>query len=46
MLFKGIQFCIPRGSMSDNIMKQKHSGGLAGHFRIDKIVKLVVDRYY
>ena len=32
MLFKGSQLCIPRSSMRENLMKEKHSGGMAGHF--------------
>jgi hypothetical protein len=32
LLFKGSQLCIPRCSMRDNLLKEKHSGGLAGHF--------------
>ena len=46
MLFKGIQLCIPRGSMRENIMKEKHSGGLVGHFGIDKTVKLILKSYF
>ena len=30
MFFKGIHLFIPRGSMSLNLIKEKHSGGLAG----------------
>ena len=44
MLFKGIQLCIPRCSMSLNLIKEKHCGGLAGHFGIDKTLNLV--KYY
>jgi hypothetical protein len=36
LLFKGSQLCIPRFSMRDNLLKEKHSGGLAGHFGHDK----------
>ena len=32
MLFKGIQLCIPRSSMRENLIKEKHSGGMARHF--------------
>ena len=46
MLFKGIQLCILRGSMREDIIKEKHSGGLAGHFGIDKLVKLIFGRYF
>ena len=31
-LFKGNQLCIPNCSMRENLLKEKHSGGLAGHF--------------
>ena len=46
MLFKGIQLCIPRGSMKLNLIKEKHSGGLAGHFRKDKTLSLLKEKYY
>jgi hypothetical protein len=36
LLFKGSQLCIPRCSMRDNLLKEKHSGGLAKHFGHDK----------
>ena len=32
MLFKGNQLCIPRSSMRENLIKEKHSGKLVGHF--------------
>ena len=32
MLFKGSELCIPRSSMMENLIKEKHSGGMAGHF--------------
>ena len=46
MLFKGIQLCIPRSSMRLNLIKEKHSGGLAGHFGIDKTLILLKEKYY
>ena len=46
MLFKGIQLCIPRSSMRLNLIKEKHSGGLAGHFGIDKTLSLLKEKYY
>ena len=32
MLFKGNQLCIPKSSMRENLIKEKHSGGMARHF--------------
>lgn len=46
MLFKGIQLCILRSPMRLNLIKEKHSGGLDGHFGIDKTLNLVKDKYY
>ena len=46
MLFKGIQLCIPRSSMRLNLIKKKHSGGLVGHFGIDKRLILLKEKYY
>ena len=46
MLFKGSQLCIPRSSMRENLIKEKHSGGLAGHFGRDKTIALVSMSYY
>ena len=46
MLFKGNQLCIPRSSMRENLIKEKHSGGLAGHFGWDRTFYLVVECYY
>jgi hypothetical protein len=36
LLFKGNQLCILNCSMRENLLKEKHSGGLAGHFGHDK----------
>jgi hypothetical protein len=36
LLLKGNQLCIPKCSMKKNLMKEKHSGGLAKHFSHDK----------
>ena len=32
LLFKSNKLCIPKCSMRENIIKEKHSGGLSGHF--------------
>ena len=39
MLFKHIQLCIP-------LTMEKHSGGLARHFKIDKTLSLMKEKYY
>jgi hypothetical protein len=36
LLFKRNHLCIPKFSMRDNLLKEKHSGGFAGHFGHDK----------
>ena len=46
MLFKDIQLCIPRSSMSLNLIKENHSGGLGGNFRIDKTLSFLKEKYY
>ena len=46
MLFKRSQLCIPRSSMRENLVKEKLSGGLVGHFRRDKNIDLVAKNYY
>jgi hypothetical protein len=45
-LFKGKQLCIPIGSMRENIIRELHSSGLAGHFGKDKMLSLIKDKYY
>jgi hypothetical protein len=45
-LFKGKQLCIPIGSMRENIIRELHSSGLAGHFGKDKTLALIEDKYY
>jgi hypothetical protein len=46
LLFKGNQLCIPKCSMRDNLLKEKHSGGLAGHFGHDKTFAQLRSSYY
>jgi hypothetical protein len=46
LLFNGNQLCIPKCSMRDNLLKEKHSGGLAGHFGHDKTFAQLSSSYY
>ena len=45
LLFNRNQLCIPNCSMRENLIKEKHSGGLAGHFDIDKTYEQL-NRFY
>ena len=36
LLFRNNQLCIPKCSMRENLIKEKHSGGLASHFGHEK----------
>ena len=46
MLFKGNQLCMPKSSMRENLVKEKHSGRLDEHFGRDKTIALVAKKYY
>ena len=46
LLFKGNQLCILKSSMRENLLKEKHSGGLAGHFGHDKTFSQLNCSYY
>jgi hypothetical protein len=46
LFFKGCQLCIPKCSMKENMLKEKHSGGLAGHFGHDKTFAQLNSSYY
>lgn len=46
LLFKENKLCIPRGFMRENLIREKHSGGLGGHFGIDKTTVLLSESYY
>ena len=46
MFFKGSNLCIPRSSMRDNLIKEKHSGGMAGHFGQDKTIAILREHYF
>jgi hypothetical protein len=46
LLFKGFQLCIPKCSMREKMLKEKHSKGLAGHFGHDKMFAQLKSSYY
>lgn len=45
LLFKGNQLYVPRGSIRENLIQEKHNGALSGHFGITKTQELV-QRFY
>jgi hypothetical protein len=46
LLFRGNQLCIPNCSMRENLVKEKHSGGLAGHFGHEKTFTKMRESYF
>jgi hypothetical protein len=46
LLFRGNQLCIPKCSMRENLLKEKHSGGLARHFGHDKMFSKLNGSYF
>jgi hypothetical protein len=46
LLFRGNQLCIPICSMRENLLKEKHSGGLAGHFGHEKTFAKLNESYF
>jgi hypothetical protein len=46
LLFKGNQLCILKCSMRKNLLKEKHSGGFAGHFGHDKTFAKLNESYF
>jgi hypothetical protein len=46
LLFQGNQLCIPKCSMRENLLKEKHSGGLAKHFVHDKTFSKLNGSYF
>ena len=46
LLFRGNQLCILKISMRENLLKEKHSGGLDGHFGYDKTFVQLNSLYY
>ena len=45
-LFKVTKLCIPWTSFRDLLIWDMHAGGLVGHFKRDKTIALVEDRFY
>ena len=46
LLFKGQQLCIPRRSMRENLIQEKHNGSMSGNFGLNKTLDLVERFYY
>jgi hypothetical protein len=46
LLFRGNQLCIPKCSMRENLLKEKHSGGLVRHFSHEKTFSKLNSSYY
>ena len=46
ILFKSNKLCIPKCSMREKIIKEKHTEGLSGHFGQDKAFAQVNYFYY
>jgi hypothetical protein len=46
LLFRGNQLYIPKCSMRENLLKEKHNGGLVGHFDHDKTFSKLNSSYF
>jgi hypothetical protein len=46
LLFRGNQLCISKSLMRENLLKEKHSGRLVGHFDHDKTFAQLNGSYY
>jgi hypothetical protein len=46
LLFRGNQLCILKFSMRENLLKENHNGGLAGHFDHDKTFSKLNGSYF
>ena len=45
-LFKGTQFCVPRCSTRELLIREVHGGSLVGHYGENKIVTMLREHYY
>ena len=46
LLFKNNQLCIPNCSMRENLVQEKHNGGLGGHFGVEKTLGQLSHFYF
>ena len=46
LLFKNSKLCILKCSMRENMIQEKHNGGLLGHFEHDTTLAQVSDFYF
>ncbi|GJS77937.1 RNA-directed DNA polymerase [Tanacetum coccineum] len=45
-LFKSNQLCVPQCSLREEIIRETHEGGLAGHFGRDKTLAVVKEKFF
>ncbi|XP_056695519.1 uncharacterized protein [Spinacia oleracea] len=45
-LFKGNRLCIPKHSIRELLVREAHSGGLAGHFGIAKTLEILREHFF
>jgi len=43
---KGARLCIPKGGISELLIKEVHRGALASHFGIEKTCLMLKEHYY
>ena len=46
LLFKNNKLCIPSCPMRENMIQEKHNGGMAGHFGSDKTYGKLIHFYF
>ena len=46
LLFRANRLCIPKCSMRENLLKEKHNRGLVGHFGHDKTFAKLNESYF